>query len=91
MTHELTHDDHRLKKLRFRAWRRGFREIDLILGRFADAHGEAFSEADFTAFEALLDENDQDVYAWIIGQSPTPPQFETPLMERLRVFVPGAQ
>ena len=83
-------DEHRLKKLRFRAWRRGFREIDLILGRFADTHGEAFSEAEFKAFEALLDQDDQDVYAWIIGQSPTPAGFQTPLMVRLQAFVPGA-
>jgi len=90
MTDAFTPDEHRLKKLRFRAWRRGFREIDLILGRFADLHGEGFAEADFIAFEALLDENDQDVYAWIIGQSPTPAEFETPLMLRLRAFIPGA-
>jgi antitoxin CptB len=90
MTDIPTSDEHRLKKLRFRAWRRGFREIDLILGRFADQYGEGFTDADFQAFEVLLDENDQDVYAWIIGQSATPPRFETPLMARLRAFIPGA-
>lgn len=90
MTDAPTFDEHRLKKLRFRAWRRGFREIDLILGRFADQYGQAFTEADFVSFEVLLDENDQDVYAWIIGQSLTPPEFETPLMARLRAFIPGA-
>jgi len=90
MTDALPPDEHRLKKLRFRAWRRGFREIDLILGRFADRYGEAFTGEDFLAFEALLDENDQDVYAWIIGQVPTPAPFVTPLMARLQVFIPGA-
>lgn len=82
-------DDHRLKKLRFRAWRRGFREIDLILGRFADQYGPAFTAADFEAFEALLEEEDQDVYAWIIGQAQTPPAFRTPLMIRLQAFSPA--
>jgi antitoxin CptB len=90
MTDAINPDEHRLKKLRFRAWRRGFREIDLIFGRFADRYGDDFTEADYLAFEALLDENDQDVYAWIIGQSPTPAAFQTPLMARLQAFIPGA-
>jgi antitoxin CptB len=82
-------DDHRLKKLRFRAWRRGFREIDLILGRFADTYGPDFTGSDFAAFEALLEEQDQDVYAWIIGQAEVPPAFRTPLMTRLQAFSPA--
>ena len=60
-------DEYRLKKLRFRAWRRGFREIDLILGRFTDAHGDAFTPEEFEAFEALLQAQDQD--ACVDGQS----------------------
>ncbi len=91
MTDAITPPDHRLKTLRFRAWRRGFREIDLILGRFADRHGEALSPTELEAFEALLEANDQDVYAWIIGQAPTPAAYDTPLMLRLRAFIPGAQ
>ncbi len=82
-------DDHRLKKLRFRAWRRGFREIDLILGPFADTHGDAFTPEEFAAFESLLDQQDQDVYAWIIGQADIPDEFRTPLMTRLQVFRPS--
>jgi antitoxin CptB len=81
-------DEHRLKTLRFRAWRRGFREIDLILGPFADQHGPAFSEQDFLSFEALLEAEDQDVYAWIIGQAEVPAAFRTPLMSRLQAFRP---
>ena len=83
--------EHRLKKLRFRAWRRGFREVDLILGGFADAYGVDLTEAELVDFEALLDAPDQDVYAWIIGQDPAPEAFETPLMARLRAFRPGAR
>jgi antitoxin CptB len=79
-------DEYRLKKLRFRAWRRGFREIDLILGRFTDAHGDAFTPEEFEAFEALLQAQDQDVYAWIIGQAEVPTAFRTPLMTRLQAF-----
>ena len=73
-------------KLKFRAWRRGFREADLILGPFADAELETMSDADLVHFEALLGEECRDVYAWIIGKEATPGQFETPVMERLRLF-----
>ena len=83
-------DEHRLKKLRFRAWRRGFREVDLILGGFADVHGHALTEAEVIDFEALLEAPDQDVYAWIIGQAEIPDAYRTPLMARLKAFRPNA-
>ena len=81
-------DETRLKRLRFRAWRRGFREADLILGPFADSHASSFSETEVVAFEALLDAADHDVYAWITGE-PAPAPFETPLMARIRAFQAG--
>jgi antitoxin CptB len=74
------------KKLKIRAWRRGFLEADLILGPFAEAHLEAMDRVDLDAFEVLLDQPDQDLYAWIVGQKPTPAEFDTPLMERIRAF-----
>ena len=79
-------DPVRLKRLRFRAWRRGFREADLILGGFVDARGETLSAPEIDAFEALLDENDQEVFAWIAGQKTPPKAHATPLMQRLRAF-----
>src|SRR4051794_3531534 len=79
-------DDARLKKLKFRAWRRGFREMDLILGPFADRHVPGFSPAELDTFEALLDEADQDVYAWIIETLPTPPEQDTEIMRRIKAF-----
>jgi antitoxin CptB len=78
--------DERRKKLQFRAWRRGFREIDLILGGFADRHGESLTEAELAAFEGLLNANDQDVYAWITGAAAPQAPHDTPLMARLRAF-----
>lgn len=78
--------DSRLKKLRFRAWRRGFREADLILGPFADKHVGSFSDAELEAFERLLDAPDQDLYAWIVEREPTPPDFAGPLMDRIKAF-----
>jgi antitoxin CptB len=82
-------DDHR-KKLRFRAWRRGFREIDLILGRFADAKIADLTTSQLVDFERMLDAPDQDVYAWIVGAEPTPAEFETETMALIRAFTAEA-
>ncbi len=79
-------DETRLNRLKIRAWRRGFREADLILGPFADKHCAELSEAELTAFEALLQQDDQDVYGWIIDTHPIPAEFNTSLMNRLRAF-----
>ena len=62
----------RLKKLRMRSWRRGMKEMDLILGPYADAALTGFSAAQLDAYEALLDENDQDLYLWVTGAKPAP-------------------
>jgi antitoxin CptB len=78
--------DDRRKKLRFRAWRRGFREIDLIMGGFADRRLLELDEAGLDAFERLLDAPDQDVYLWITGQAAAPPAYDTPTLARLRAF-----
>lgn len=79
-------DDARLKKLKLRAWRRGFREADLILGPFADKHVPTFSDAELDWFERLLDQPDQDLYAWILDRTPAPPEFDGTLMNRLKAF-----
>lgn len=79
-------DEPRRKKLKLRAWRRGFREADLILGPFADRHVSDFSEAELDWFEAILNEADQDLYGWILEREPTPAAFDGPLMDRLKAF-----
>ena len=76
----------RLRKLRFRAGRRGFLEADLILGPFAERHICELDPETLDEFERLLDVADQDLYGWIVGLKPAPANFETPLMERLRAF-----
>ncbi len=83
--------DERRKRARFRAWRRGFREIDLILGGFADARIAALDAAALADFEALLEAPDQDVYAWITNAAPTPAAFDTPIMTHLKAFRVAAQ
>jgi antitoxin CptB len=82
----MTDDDARLKKLRFRAWRRGFREADLILGPFADKHVPAMSAAELDTFEVLLDQPDHDLYGWIVGTCAAPPEFDHEIMNRIKVF-----
>lgn len=79
-------DDARLKKLKFRAWRRGFREADLILGPFADRHVASFSPDELDWFERLLDQPDHDLYGWILGREPTPAEFDGEIMSKIKQF-----
>lgn len=62
----------RIKRLHMRSMRRGTKEMDLILMRFAAARLEAMDEAALDAYDALLTENDQDLYQWVSGQAPAP-------------------
>lgn len=62
----------RVKRLRMRAMRRGIREMDLILSEYAARHLGAMDEAGLNGFDALLEENDQDLYAWVTGRVPAP-------------------
>jgi antitoxin CptB len=78
--------DARLKKLKFRAWRRGFREADLILGPFADRHVDSFTVAELDWFEDLLEQPDQDLYGWIIGTAATPAEFDCEIMNSIKAF-----
>ena len=75
----------RLKRMTMRSWRRGTKEMDLVLGPFADAHLSALSEAELETYDALLAENDQDLMAWILGQSAPPPAL-APLLARITAF-----
>jgi antitoxin CptB len=77
----------RVNRIRFRAWRRGFREADLILGPFADTHVPQMSNDELDELERLLDQSDQDLYGWIIGREPTPEAFDTPMMTRIKGFL----
>ena len=76
----------RRRRLRFRAWHRGMREVDLLLGRFADAHVDGLGEDDLAAFEALLDVPDPVVLSWITGEAPVPSDMESPFLRRLIAF-----
>ena len=76
--------DVRRKRLRFRCWHRGTRELDLILGRFADAELANLTPDQLDRYEALLANPDPDIYAWIIGTRPVPAAFDTDVMGLLK-------
>jgi antitoxin CptB len=82
--------DVRKRRLRFRAWHRGTREMDLLLGRFADAEMARLDERDIGLFEALMEAPDPDLYNWITGTEETPALYDTPLLRRLRDFHLGS-
>lgn len=65
----------RAKRLRMRAWHRGTKEMDLILGRFADRRLGSLSEEALGCFDALLSENDHDLYRWVAGQEAPPDRY----------------
>ena len=79
-------DTDRINKIRFRSWRRGFREADLILGPFADSVVPTLTDIELDDLERLLDQADQDLYAWIIGMVETPAAYDTAMMTRLKAF-----
>lgn len=78
-------DETRIKRLRIRCWRRGMKEMDLLLGPFADQALSGLPESEVDEFEAMLDENDQDLYAWFTGRVAAPEDIE-PTLARLRQF-----
>jgi len=65
----------RLKRMRMRSWRRGTKEMDLILGPWADEKLASLDEATLDLYDALLEENDQDLYPWVSGAQPCPEQY----------------
>ncbi len=73
----------RLKRIAMRSWRRGTREMDLILGGFADRHLGDLSEGELSLYEDLLEEMDQDLYDWASGRTETPERFQQ-LMDKIR-------
>ena len=81
--------DERRRRLLFRAWHRGMREVDLITGRFADAHIGTLSEAEVDDFERLMDVPEPELLAWVIGSEATPAAYDTALFRKLCDFQTG--
>ncbi len=66
---------HKIKRLGMRSMRRGIKEMDLILSAYADAQLETMTDAGLDHYDALLEENDHDLYQWVSGQSAAPSEF----------------
>lgn len=81
----------RRRKLRFRAWRRGFREMDLLMGSFADERLDEYGAGELDAFERLLATPDWEVFAWLIGQKPVPENHRSAVLDQLIAFRYEAQ
>ncbi len=78
--------DVRRRQILYRSWHRGMREMDLIMGRFADAEIGTMSEAELDDFERLIEVPDRDLFRWITGEDEVPTNYDTPLFRRLRAF-----
>lgn len=76
--------DLRLRRLRFRAWHRGTREADFVVGGFFDRYADSWNEDEIAWFEALIDEQDVDILAWAMGTAPAPERYEGAMMNAMR-------
>ena len=74
----------RLKRLHFRAWHRGTREADLMIGGFFDRHASGWNDEEIAWYEALMEEQDVDIMAWALRTRPAPARFQGELMRRLQ-------
>lgn len=78
--------DARRRRLLFRCRHRGIREMDFVLGRFADAELQRLSAPELDVLESWLDIPDQQIFAWVNGSEPVPAAIDTPMFRRLRAF-----
>lgn len=76
----------RRRRLRYRAWHRGTKEMDLVLGPFADAHLDGFGATELDRLEALMEEEDTDLLKWVMGQEQVPPTTDAALLETIIAY-----
>jgi antitoxin CptB len=81
--------DDRRKRLLFRCWHRGIREMDLILGRFADAKIADLTDDELGQLEQLIEVPDPDLYAALTGNTPLAPEYVSGLFDRIKSFRTG--
>ncbi len=78
--------DPRRRRLLYRLWHRGTREMDLLMGRFADATISDLTNAEIAELEHLAEVPDKELYAWLTGGDPVPPDYDLAIFRRLRSF-----
>ena len=76
----------RRRRLKYRAWHRGTKEMDLVLGPYADAHADALGPDELTRLETLMGEEDTDLLKWVMGQEPVPAGVDSPLLAEIIAF-----
>lgn len=76
----------RRRQLRYRSWKRGTKEMDLLMGNFADAHLDSFNDEELDQFEWLLRENDPDLLNWFVGAAKPPEDYQNPMLARFLAF-----
>lgn len=80
--------DPRRRRILYRCWHRGIREMDLVLGQFAEAEIADLSETELDELERIMAEEDNDLIKWVIGAAPVPERFQTPLFARVATYSP---
>jgi antitoxin CptB len=78
--------DPRRRKLLFMCWHRGIREMDLIMGRFADEHLDRLGDQEIDDLERLAEQPDQNLLGWFTGEFKTPAEYDTPVFRKMRDF-----
>lgn len=76
----------RRKRLRYRSWHRGTKELDLLLGSFAERHLDRLSPDQLDRYEAILEADEHDIYAWIAGRRAVPPAHDNDVMAMILAF-----
>ncbi|HZD25331.1 MAG TPA: succinate dehydrogenase assembly factor 2 [Alphaproteobacteria bacterium] len=71
------------KRLLYRSWHRGTKELDLILGKFAEQHLADFSPGELVQYEAILESDEHDIYAWLAGRQEVPAEHRNPVVQRI--------
>ena len=78
--------DTRQRRILFRSWHRGMREMDLVLGRFADAELASLGSSELDDYELLLEAQDRDVFSWLTFEAETPSLYDTSVLRKIRAF-----
>jgi antitoxin CptB len=78
--------EHKIKRLRFRAWHRGTQELDLLIGRFADAHLESMDDGQLERFEAFMERPDPEVHGWLVRRLPVPDEDRNDIIDLIFEF-----
>lgn len=78
--------DPRRRRILFRCWHRGMREMDLIMGQFADHEIDRLTDEELDEFERLIEVPDRDLLGWLTGEKATPENYDLPVYRKVKAF-----